>query len=90
MILLGKHKLSGVYQMAVIEIPTNRIGYQIKVKDSDVVLTVIARVEKENVYLMQDHFESAPTVVSGAYFVSAAQLEEMIVGLETGVWEYQL
>ena len=61
-------------------------GKMIETPDSVVGLKVVEKMGDTGIYLMENYikgYEGSPT---GAYFVTDAQLEVMIIGYETGHW----
>lgn len=70
--------------------PQDRTGHKIEPTDSLVVIYVKKKVNGANVYLLEDYIKTDPDTRTGAYFVTADQLEHMITAYETGEWGYEL
>ena len=68
------------------DVETDRTGELLTNDDTIVVIEVVGKTKSGNVYLCQDYIKSSPELKSGAYFVTAKQLEVMIVGYGTGLW----
>ncbi len=68
----------------------NRLGHKIVTRPEGIVMEVIAKIIDKDVYLMIDYFEGDKENSTGAYFLTAAQLEDVIRGYETNNWEYEL
>jgi len=64
----------------------DRTGYKITADDSIVVIEVVGKTKSGNIYLLRNYIKDTPELKSGAYFVTAAQLEAMIIGYSTGLW----
>jgi len=61
----------------------DRTGAKLERVDSLVITEVITKAKARNVYLLRDFIKDEPSMVSGGYFVTGEQLEEMIVDHET-------
>ncbi len=70
--------------------PQDRTGHEIKPLNSSVVIHVKKKIKGAEVYLLEDYIDSDPDTRTGAYFVTAEQLENMITAYETGEWGYEL
>jgi hypothetical protein len=65
-------------------IPTNndKTGVTIVNKGALVALIVQMKAKGDNIYFCQNYMVKDPTLMSGGYFVSGEQLDEMIVASE--------
>ena len=64
----------------------DRTGMKLEIDARLVGTEVVSRSKDGKIYTLKDYVKSDPDMMSGIYFVSAEQLEIMIVGVETGFW----
>lgn len=65
----------------------DRTGHKIEPMNGRLIIEVIARSADGDMYVLKDTIKGNPEMQTGAYFLSKEELEDTIVGFETGNWE---
>jgi len=68
----------------------DRTGHKIEPTGSPVGIVVVSKVIGAEIYVCQDYIVAEPDSTTGAYFITAKQLEETIKGYEDGDWGYEI